>query len=165
MKTWNTALAGSDIENDLREVGHALDRADEDMLYVLLVLMDPSRTKAVGLMKQKGPAELIGRITFPGGKLEQGESLEAASTREADEETGVYVPVENWRFVSRNAVVAVFAAEVPLEQLLTAHTKEGEPVFVFDIESQMSFRRKRPDVFAYDFGAIVRAAAITLNSI
>jgi 8-oxo-dGTP pyrophosphatase MutT (NUDIX family) len=58
------------------------------MNYTLIVVLDQSRQRALLLRKNKGPWP--GKLNFPGGKLEQGESYMAGAARELYEETGIY---------------------------------------------------------------------------
>ncbi len=46
--------------------------------------------------RRTAPAEAAGRWEFPGGKIEDGESAEAALTREIAEELGVAIVVRRW---------------------------------------------------------------------
>jgi len=64
--------------------------------YVLMLVIDPTTRHAVGLIKRRGPAFLHGKISFPGGKLEPGETPEAAASREMREETGLRIDETGW---------------------------------------------------------------------
>ena len=46
--------------------------------------------------RRTAPAEAAGRWEFPGGKVETGESAEAALVREVGEELGVDIEVRHW---------------------------------------------------------------------
>lgn len=46
--------------------------------------------------RRAAPDHLAGRWEFPGGKVEQGESVEAALVREIAEELGVSIAVSGW---------------------------------------------------------------------
>lgn len=142
-------------QTPLQAAGYVFDRADGDAVaYVLMVVVDPQRKKAIGLLKQKGPSFLFGRVTFPGGQVEAGETLEAAASREMLEETGVIVAQEDWRFLARTADMAVFFTEC--DRLDNARTMETEPVFILDIESQVALAATSPQIFAPDFLAVMQ---------
>lgn len=104
------------------------------------------------LVRSQGLREHAGEVSFPGGKLEAGESLDAALAREAEEEIGLAaselsilgrlhsVPVVTGRYLIHPFVVEVARApritssehaqmyEVPLSRWL----RDGEPIEVTD---------------------------------
>ena len=55
------------------------------------ILDGPDRPTRVLAARRSGPAELAGRWEFPGGKVEPGETCEAALVREIEEELGVAI--------------------------------------------------------------------------
>lgn len=149
------ALRGTNLEELLLSVGHFLTRDDAAMKYVLMVVFDDAGKNVVGLLKQKGPARFIGKVTFPGGQVED-ELLEEAASREMLEETNLAVSRSAWRFVCRNALMAVFTASLP--SLAEARTMEAEPVFTMDVDAQLSAAKGHPEMFADDFSPVLQAA-------
>lgn len=62
---------------------------DEPHLGVYAVAFNPTNTHILLIYKSRGP--YAGRFDLPGGKIERGESLEAALRREVQEETGLEI--------------------------------------------------------------------------
>lgn len=149
---------GTLLEAMLHSAGHLVDRADEAMEYVLMVVFDKAGANVVGLLKMKGPAKLLGKVTFPGGRLEEGETLEAACSREMLEESAVTVPVEAWKFVCRNQNMAVFTAV--LDSVSDARTVEMEPVFTLKVKAHLDGASFRNELYADDFPAVLQMAML-----
>lgn len=161
MENKNQVLVGTSFEAALAKVGHTLLRTEDNIEYVLMVLFDRTGRNAVALIKHKGPAQLIGKITFPGGRLNPDESLEVACSREMVEETGITVPICAWHFVSNTGNMAVFAASI--DTVSGAKTMETEPVFVVDFIEQINHQKSHPELFSPDYSEIFLAAHVVLN--
>jgi 8-oxo-dGTP pyrophosphatase MutT (NUDIX family) len=146
----------------LEDTGYSLNRdGDMGLQYVLMIIHDPIRDLVVGLSKRRGPKFLLGKLTFPGGRIEQGERIEETASREALEETGVQVPVEAWKFVCRHATMAVLTATSDV--VLRARQCEDEPVFIMNVERQLQYARQNPELYAPDFLVTLEAAMATLG--
>lgn len=121
--------------------------------YVLMVVIDPQREYAIGITKKKGPKELIGRLCFPGGKIEPGEEPAMAASRELLEETGVTVKPGDWHDlgvrVTKNGVLHVFCAMS--DRVLHARTCEEEPVHHLAIARHLEYATRQPAQYAPDF--------------
>jgi len=150
------------LKERLADAGYVTTRAnDVGIQYVLMIAHDPVRDLVVGLEKQRGPEFLIGKLTFPGGKTESGETPEQAATREWREEVGLSVPVDGWKFVCRSSVVMVLAATSA--DVLKAHQCDDEPVFVMSVPRQLEYAARSPELYAPDFIVLLEAALATLG--
>lgn len=66
--------------------------------YVLGFLFDPHGNSVVLINKIK-PDWQFGFLNGVGGKIEEGEDKHEAMVREFNEETGVFIPQEDWEYV------------------------------------------------------------------
>jgi 8-oxo-dGTP pyrophosphatase MutT (NUDIX family) len=146
----------------LEEAGFGLDRRDDiGVKFVLMLVHDPLRDLVVGLLKERGPDFLIGKLTFPGGKTEPGETPEEAATREMKEEAGLSVPVDAWKFVCRSSVVMVLATISA--DVVDAHQCDDEPIFVMSVPRQLEYAARTPDAYVPDFSVLLEATLVTLG--
>lgn len=121
--------------------------------YVLMVAIDPATAFTVGLTKKKGPAFLLNRVTFPGGKVEDGEDDRTAARREMREETGLDIPESDWvvyDIVEKEDRIIVKLAAVS-NKVLHARAMEEEPVWHLAIASHQQYAARQPDQYAPDF--------------
>lgn len=133
--------------------------------YVLMVVFDPATGHAIGLTKRKGPPLLLNRINFPGGKVEPGESLEVAASRELLEETGVAVPTEAWTLydVVHGEGYELYKLAATSSKVLHARQREDEPVWHLAVERHLEYARSQPAQYAPDFIETLDAAMATLS--
>lgn len=130
-------------------------------VYVLMVVLDPGASRVLGLQKLKGPAHLIGKMTFPGGRIEPRENFRTTATRELQEETGVKVPAVRWRLISMRGDLVVVAAQA---DLTGARTQEAEPVVVMPVDSAQRTAIAHPGLYAADFLTILESAKEALTA-
>lgn len=122
--------------------------------YVLLLVTDARFEHVVTIIKKKGPAFLLEKETFPGGKIEPGESINRASSREMFEETGLTVDPGCWTVLNQEiwpGEYVLTTLHARLDDVSAAEQKEMEPVFVrsiSDISKALKTDRSR---FAPDF--------------
>jgi 8-oxo-dGTP pyrophosphatase MutT (NUDIX family) len=133
--------------------------------YVLLVVADPACGFAVGITKKKGPAHLLGRITFPGGKIEAGESLKAAASREMLEETGVVVPEADWQVVDSGLApeYELYKLVAQSDKVLHARQREDEPVWHLAYARHLEYAKAQPAQYVEDFIPTLQAALTVIG--
>lgn len=129
------------------------------------VLFSPDHKEVVNLLKQKGPANLIGKLTFPGGKEEVGESPEQALSREVLEECGIAVSPQDWK-----PVLVVTHAEYMLQVFCAtsefwsmARTAEKEPISVNKVTHITALCKKNPRSFVPEFLEYIEKSLTVLN--
>lgn len=123
--------------------------------YVLIVCLDQAQQNVVTLRKIKGPAAVIGKINFPGGKLELHEEPMHAAIREFHEETGVLLPEQDLSMLCFGGVVdeyALYVYSAKTDLALQASTTEQEIVSVTPIAAlphpeSAEARNYSPDFF------------------
>lgn len=146
----------------LERAGYVINRLDDTQVqYVLMIVYDPLRDLVVGLLKERGPEFLVGKLTFPGGKTEPGESPAEACSRETEEEAGISVPVDAWQFVARSPWVVVMAAVS--DQVIHAKQCDDEQVFVMSVPRQLEYAARTPDAYVPDFIVLLEASLATLG--
>lgn len=150
------------LDESLAAIGYTLERNDIGLGFVLGLVFNATGDRAVGLVKQKGPAFLHGKITFPGGRVEAGDlSLEHRTSDELRQEANILVVPDQWKFVAQCAEMSVFCAALP--DISMARTMEVEPVFQFDVQLQLAMAQKRPQMFAPDFIPLTSKARAILG--
>lgn len=110
--------------------------AYQEKQYVLTVAMDTERQNVVLLKKLRGPQALRGKLNFPGGAIEPGETPAQAAVRELAEETGLQVGASHVHWVALRdemgqAVLHVVAVTLPSVSAAIGLT--DEPVCVAPI--------------------------------
>lgn len=128
--------------------------------YVLLVVIEPATGFVVGITKRKGPAFLLNRVTFPGGKIEAGEEVLAASSREMLEETGLTIAEKDWVVFEdemHDGYQLIKLAAIS-SKVLHSRTREEEPVWHLCIKSSQGYAARQPDQYAPDFLRTLKGA-------
>jgi 8-oxo-dGTP pyrophosphatase MutT (NUDIX family) len=157
------AVAGSytwQVNNSLKEPAMSFLR------YVLMVAVDVPSGFTVGITKKKGPSFLLNRITFPGGKLEEGETPAVAASREMREETGLTIAEGAWipLKVVRGKDYELTVLVAHCSTVFHARQWEEEPVWHLHCPSHLSYARQQPDQYAPDFIEVLTGALELLGS-
>lgn len=134
--------------------------------YVLMVVADQQAGFVVGMTKQKGPSHLIGKLTFPGGKMEEGETAEQAGSREMLEETGIEVSPADWVCfdVQRYEHYELHCLAANSDQVLRAHQCEQEPVWHLAIKRHQVYAQEQPQAYVDDFLPLLNQAQEALRN-
>lgn len=120
--------------------------------YVIGVVLNERLTQAICLNKRKGPSDLLGKWTFPGGKIDPSEEAVAdegstpssyfsAMSRELKEETGVEISVDDWvsfgyKSFEDGSKLYLFGAVVHQRILESARTLEEEEVKILNVDEK-----------------------------
>jgi len=64
--------------------------------YAHAIVFSPDFAHVMVLNKLHGPAFLHGKLNFPGGHIEEGETPEQAASRECKEEADISIPENAW---------------------------------------------------------------------
>ncbi len=133
--------------------------------YVLMVVIDPKGEDAIGLLKTKGPEFLIGKLTFPGGKIEPEESVFTAASRELREETGVRLPAKQWHFAGYKSTdefeLHIVAARS--KYVHEAKQMEAEPVLILPLAQHCRKAKESPSEYTPDFLQVVAKSLVALK--
>lgn len=121
--------------------------------YVLNHVFSPDLNSLVSLVKDRGPEFLIGKITVPGGKIEGDDSIKKSATKEMMEETGVFVPEEDWVIFEKyeEEDYILYKLVALSENYKNAKTMETEKVFNVNVEEVALDCNSRPEKYTNDF--------------
>lgn len=138
---------------------------NENIQYVLGIMIDPRTDRVVVLVKNRGPKDIVGKTNFPGGKIERGETPVQAVRRECREETTLDVPEDNWFQLGtvggKGFTIHCFMAYVrgTIDQAIS---NDGEEVLVISINALLNSTQANPDQFPSHFRSfLVDALSIT----
>ena len=133
--------------------------------YVLCFVID-DKNNFVGLTKNRGWDFLIGKHTFPGGKIENEEDINVASTREFEEETGVLIPLADWFLAGRkmeDGMFDLYIMAAKSNDVDKAYTKETEFVWNGNIFEHINKAKSTPDKYTSDFLEVTQICLNVLN--
>jgi 8-oxo-dGTP pyrophosphatase MutT (NUDIX family) len=129
------------------------------MTYCLTFLFSHDYQRVALMTKNRGPAMLIGKLCGGGGKVENGETPEEASSRETVEEFGVVVDKAEWHPVASSQgsgwYMDVFSATCDLSQV---RTMEDEPVSVHQVCDILAAAVLAPNTIAPDLAIYISVA-------
>ena len=130
--------------------------------YVNCVLLSEDLSELCVIFKLRGPAELINKFNFIGGKVEQNEYTSDAVVREVMEETGLdislekinlFMTFENEEYRLDNHVVFLSTAK-----LRQAKTCESEKISVVDTKTTLNECKELPNKYSPSFLMLLQAA-------
>jgi 8-oxo-dGTP pyrophosphatase MutT (NUDIX family) len=133
--------------------------------YVVMVVLSPELDKVVMLKKATGPKFLLGKMTYPGGHIEQGEHPLDAASREMLEETGLVVPREDFRHVATKEEPGKFELFVAArcDSVESARTCTQEEVSVVSVAEFLENFASTPAAYASDAKDIMLLSKVFLN--
>lgn len=106
------------------------------MRYVVGFLLNDDKTHVVLVHKQHGPSSVIGNWNGVGGKMEDGEDMYTAMSREFEEETGLYTDPRQWGYLGTLAgpnyqIDFLWGFDFRIGEV---QTMEDEPIMVWPID-------------------------------
>lgn len=122
--------------------------------FVLIIATDRAGEKFVLLEKNKGPAHLVGKMSFPGGRDDQGENdLAVTAARELLEETGVTAaPADMVHLTTLEQPWGSLAVFTVACDISVARSMESEAVVTAAIDATVSAARgSQAELFVGDF--------------
>lgn len=130
--------------------------------YVLCYGLNLERDKVV-LIKKNRPWYLAGKWNAPGGGVEHNESINDASTREFEEETGIRVEPDRWESIGRleGDGYVVHCLVTFTDDVLKAVTTTDEEVKVESYEDLLVDVVKNPKRYSDDLGPMLQIAVST----
>lgn len=125
--------------------------------YVVGLMFDHARTRVV-LVRKRRPEWQVNRLTGPGGKVEETETMDQAMVREFREETGQPTQPADWELVvllqvsSQNSVngerceVGFYRTFQPRSVVAGVRTQTDEPVFAEGVSSVLGSPQLVPNL-------------------
>lgn len=135
--------------------------------YVIIIAVSEDATKVVLLTKNRGPEYLVGKTTFPGGRIEATDATPIhAARRELAEETGVDAPFERFELIGhKESATTTLDVCFCVADLGAARTVEDELVAVVDIDGALERAATAGDqTCAHDFRELVESVLPRLHS-
>lgn len=140
-----------------------LDSSSAMQRYVSVLALSEDFHDVVLLRKTKGPAHIIGKLTIPGGKVEESDTdLKTAAAREFREESGVEVDpasLFNVGIVSTPGEfeLTVYACATDISKACTQPNEE-EAITVMDLKNVMEALVNRDPEFVPDLAQFIDSA-------
>jgi 8-oxo-dGTP pyrophosphatase MutT (NUDIX family) len=128
--------------------------------YANAIIFSPDLMHAVVLTKLHGPAFLLGRINFPGGHIEEGETPAQAASRECKEEADLTIPVQDWSLV-RHVVfkdAELFTYCAICADIFSAKSMTDEVIEVRMLPAALAEALQFPERYCPDFLSLVAGA-------
>lgn len=135
--------------------------------YVNIIAVSEDGEHVVVLHKRKGPAHLLGKITVPGGQIDESDASAAqAGARELAEETGIVVAADQLVRVAfkgnSSFELTTFAVQTDIS-MACQQPGETEPIEIQRLPQVLQFATSGDERYVSDLAELLQAALSRLD--
>jgi 8-oxo-dGTP pyrophosphatase MutT (NUDIX family) len=134
--------------------------------YAQSIVFSPDFSHVMVLTKRHGPEFLIGRLNFPGGHIEEGESPEEAASRECKEEADITVSPDAWllaRYRRFGSTAELYTYCAVSADIFSARSMTDELIEVRMALPTIVDAWQFPELFCPDFMSLLASAIEALR--